>query len=154
MDLRKPFFDIMLGMAKEDKDIIVLVGDLGFSFKENFEQELPKQIINCGAAEQNMVGVAAGLALSGKKPYCYSGAIFMVMRPYEFVRDDVAYNNLNVKLIGTRASGFLGFTHNLTGEENEEDLLKNLPNLKRFYPKDEEELKIALKSVGPAYIRL
>ena len=154
MDLRKPFFDIILEMAKGDKDIIVLVGDLGFSFKEQFERELPKQIINCGAAEQNMVGVASGLALAGKKPYCYSGAIFMVMRPYEFVRDDVAYNNLDVKLVGTGASGFLGFTHNLLGTENEEDLLKNIPNLQRFYPKDEKELKVALKSIGPAYIRI
>lgn len=154
MDLRKPFFDTILEMAKADKDKIVLVGDLGFSFKERFEKELPDQIINCGAAEQNMTGVAAGLARTGKKPYVYSGAVFITMRNYEFVRDDVAYNNTNVKLVGTGASGFLGFTHNLLGKENEEDLLKNLPNLQRFYPKNEGELKQALLVEGPAYIRL
>ena len=140
-------------MADQDDKIILLVGDLGYSFMEEFAKRHPDKFINCGIAEQNMVGVAAGLAIAGKKPFCYSGAIFMVMRPYEFIRDDVAYNNLNVKLIGTGASGFLGFTHNLLGNENEEDLLKNI-NITTCYPKDEEELREMLKLSGPAYIRL
>ena len=75
-DLRRPFWDEILKMAKKDKDIILLTGDLGFSFMERFQEELPKQFINAGIAEQNMIGVAAGLALCGKKPYCYSNAIF------------------------------------------------------------------------------
>jgi len=156
MDLRKQFFKTLLDLAKKDKDIILLVGDLGFSFMEQFQKELPNQFINCGAIEQGMVGIAAGLALAGKRPYCYSGSIFMVMRPYEQVRDDVCYNNLNVKLIGTGASGFLGFTHNLENNENEEDLLKNLPNLQRYYPKTEKELKkvLLLKNKKPTFIRL
>lgn len=153
-DLRKPFWDQVEALAQKDKDIIVLTGDLGFSFCEGFAERRPEQYINAGIAEQNMVGVAAGLALAGKKPYIYSGAIFAVMRPYEFIRDDVAFNNLDVKIIGTGASGFLGFTHNMVGGENEEDLLKNLPNLKRFYPRTPEELQEALTSKGPAYIRL
>ena len=156
MDLRKQFFKTLLDLAKKDKNIILLVGDLGFSFMEQFQKELPNQFINCGAIEQGMVGIAAGLALAGKRPYCYSGSIFMVMRPYEQVRDDVCYNNLNVKLIGTGASGFLGFTHNLENNENEEDLLKNLPNLQRYYPKTEKELKkvLLLKNKKPTFIRL
>jgi len=157
-DLRKYFFDTLKKMAKKDKDIILLVGDLGFSFMEEFANELPKQFINCGIAEQNMVGVAAGLALAKKKPYCYSGTIFMTMRPYEQIRDNVAYNNLNIKLIGTGASPFLGFTHNLGGKENEEDLLKNLPNIQRYYPQTEKELQRSLiKSYNnkkPTFIRI
>lgn len=157
-DLRKPFFKILLEMAKADKDIILLVGDLGYSFMERFEKELPDQFINAGIAEQNMIGVAAGLALAGKKPYVYSGNIFLLMRPYEQIRDDICYNNLNVKLIGTGASGFLGFTHNLESEENEKDLLKNLPNIKRYYPKDKKEIKTILLKIykfkKPTYIRL
>jgi transketolase len=157
-DLRQFFFDTLLEIAREDCNVILLTGDLGFSFIERFQAELPLQFINCGIAEQNMVGVAAGLALGGKKPYCYSGAVFMTMRPYEFIRDDVAYNNLNVKMIGTGAGGFLGFSHNMLDSENERDLLKNLPNLSIYMPTSEEELEGVLiethRSRMPAYIRL
>ena len=156
--MRKPFFNALLKLARKDKDIILLVGDLGYSFMEEFQKALPRQFINCGIAEQNLVGVASGLALKGKKPYCYSGAIFVLMRTYEQVRNNVAYNNLNVKLVGTKASPFLGFTHNFGEKENEEDLLKNLPNIKRYYPKNEEQLKKAMKDSYklkiPTYIRL
>jgi len=148
---------MVLRLARKDKDIILLVGDLGYSFIEEFAKELPRQFINCGIAEQNIVGVASGLALKGKKLYCYSGAIFMIMRPYEQVRS-VCYNNLDVKLIGTGASQFLGFTHNLSKKENEEDLLKNLPNIKRYYPRDNKQLNKAMsesyKNSKPTYIRL
>lgn len=151
-DLRRDFWNTMSEIA--DEKTVVMTGDLGFSFMEEFAEKHPDKFINCGAIEQSMIGIAAGMAVGGKKPYVYSGAIFLLMRAYEQVRDDVAFNNTNVKLIGTGASGFLGFTHNLTGLENEEDLLKNLPNLKSFYPKSREELKDALLSSGPAYIRL
>jgi len=101
-----------------------------------------------------MIGVASGLARAGKKPYVYSGSIFLCMRAYEQIRDDVAYQNLNVKLIGTGASGFLGFTHNMSEMENEYDLLKNLPNLDLFFPKDSDLLKEALLNDNPTYIRI
>jgi transketolase len=153
-DLRKQFFSELLKIAKKDKKIICLTADLGYSFKEQFEKKLSKQIINVGIAEQNMITMAAGMAIAGFKPYCYSGLIFLLMRAYEQIRDDICYNNLDVKLIGTGANGFLGFTHNLGKKENEEDLLKNLPNLKRFYPKNNKELIKALKSKGCAYIRI
>lgn len=153
-DLRKPFFDILLKMAQADKDIMLLTGDLGFSFIERFQQELPDQCINAGIAEQNMVGVAAGLTYTGKKPFCYSNAIFLFSRANEQIRDDVAHNNTNVKLIGTGAAGFLGFTHNCNPANEDELVLKHLPNLKLFFPKDEAGLKIALNHNGPTYIRL
>ena len=151
-DLRKQFFSCLLKIAKKDKDVILLVGDLGFSFYEEYAKELPEQFINCGCAEQNMVGVATGLALAGKKPYCYSGTIFMLLRPLEQIRN-ACYNKANVKFVGTGASPFLGFSHNFQGHENEVDILKNLP-IKRFYPKDEKELNQALKAKGTAFIRL
>jgi transketolase len=156
--LRRDFFNQLAGLAKNDQDIVFLTGDLGYSFFEDFQKQFPKQFINCGIAEQSMVGIAAGLALSGKKPYCYSTAPFLVCRALEQIRDDVSYQNLNVKFIGVSISGFIGFTHNLEGTENEEDLLKNLPNIKRYYPKTAEELKsVILESYNskfPAYIRL
>jgi len=141
MDLRKTFWKEILEIAKTNKDVIVLVGDLGYSFFDEFRKELPEQFINAGIAEQNMIGVASGLALAGRKPYVYSNSIFLLMRAYEQVRDDVCFNNTNVKLIGTGAVDFLGFTHNLVGEERIEDLLKNLPNIKTYYPDSKEWLK-------------
>ena len=153
-DLRKEFWEEIYKMAKRDKTIIVLTGDLGFSFCEKFQKDLFKQFINCGIAEQNMIGVAAGLSYEGFKPYCYSNVIFLLSRAHEFVRNDIAYNNTNVHLIGTGAAGFLGFTHNWEKKENEEDLLKNLPNIKRFYPQGKKELLKALKIKGPSFIRL
>jgi len=154
MDLRKAFFKEMIELADNDPTIRVLVGDLGFSFLEEFKEKHPDRVINVGIMEQGMIGIASGMAPGGLKPYVYSGSVFLLTRPYEQIRDDVCYNNLNVKLIGTGASGFLGFSHNWTGTENEEDLLKNLPNLKRLYPQNEVELKQALQVEGCAYIRL
>lgn len=158
MDLRKAFFDEMEKLAKKDKKVILLVGDLGYSKMEGYAKKFPKQFINVGIIEQSMIGIAAGMALGGMKPYCYSGSIFLLMRAYEQVRDDVCFNNLNVKLVGTGASGFLGFTHNLQGDENEEDLLVHLPNIDRFYPDNEHklvhELNLAYSRTNPCFIRL
>jgi transketolase len=153
-DLRKPFYKQLIDIAKNDKQVIFLTGDLGYSFYEEFVKECPNQFINAGCIEQSMIGIAAGLARAGKKPIVYSGAIFLLLRAMEQVRDDVAYANLDVKLIGTGASGFLGFTHNFNAKENEDDLLKNLPNIKQVYPENEVELIQALKLTGPIYIRL
>lgn len=157
MDLRKQFVDNLIKLAENDKSIILLSGDLGFNFLERFAEKFPDQYINCGIAEENMIGVAAGLALA-KKPYCYSNAIFLLSRAHEFVRDDVAYNNTNVKLIGTGAAGFLGFSHNIGKNESEKNWLQGMPNIKQFYPKNEKELaealKISYKNNSPAYVRI
>lgn len=154
-DLRKPFFDKMCEIAEKDKEVVLITGDLGYSFIEGYQRKFPEQYLNAGCMEQGMMGIAAGMAVAGKKPYVYSGAIFAVMRPYEQLRDDVAYNNLNVTVVGTKASGFLGFTHNLQGTENVNDLLKNLPNLKAYYPESEEELGLAIDAEpSPKYIQL
>lgn len=154
-DLRKDFWNLMCEIAEKDKDVILITGDLGYSFIEEYQAKFPKQYLNAGCMEQAMIGIAAGMAIAGKKPYVYSGAIFALMRPYEQVRDDVAYNNLPVTIVGTKASGFLGFTHNLRGTENVNDLLKNLPNIKAFYPETPEELSLAIEAEPtPKYIQL
>jgi len=144
-------------MMNRDEEIYLLVDDLGFSFIEEIQKHFPERVINCGITEQSMVGIAAGLALGGKKPYLYGTAPFLIMRPYEQLRDDVCYNNLDVKIFATGAGDFLGFTHNLSKDEDVK-ILKHLPNLKVYIPKSKEELKkVIIKSYGtkrPAYIRL
>ena len=111
--------------------------------------------------EQTFMGVAAGLAQSGWKPYVYSMVPFVMMRNYEQLRNDVCYANANVKLIGAVGNvhyRFQGMSHNLLGTENEEDLLKNLPNIKRFYTTSPEEVRQIIletyKNPGPVFIRL
>jgi len=156
--MRKLFFKYLNKLMQKDKKIVFLTDDLGFSFFEEIRDRFPDRFFNCGVIEQAMVGIAAGLALSGKKPYCYSTIPFLVYRALEQIRNDVCYQNLNVKLVGTAISGFVGFTHSLEGRENEEDLLKNLPHIKRYYPKNEKQLKSALfkmyKSNNPSYLRI
>ena len=118
-DTRVDFFRWLEGKAEDDKDIILLVGDLGYSFVENFQKRFPEQFINCGIAEQNMVGVAAGLARVGKKPFIYSGAVFLLTRALEQLRDDVFIPQLhNVTVVCTGASEFLGSTHNFEKKES------------------------------------
>lgn len=154
MDLRKAFFKEMADIARWEPHTILLVGDLGYSFMEEYEKKFPDNFMNCGIAEQNMIGVAAGMARGGLKPYVYSNSIFILMRAYEQVRDDIAYANLDVKLIGTGAADFLGFTHNLSGHESMEDLIKGLPNINQHYPQNEYELQDYLRTTGPAFIQL
>lgn len=154
MDLRQAFFNEMEKLAKADKNVIVIVGDLGYSFLEGYQKNYPKQFLNAGCAEQNMIGVACGMAHAGLKPYVYSGSVFLACRGYEFIRNDVCYNNLNVKLIGTGASDFLGPSHNFEGLENERDLLKNLPNIRFYEPLNPIELKETLLLPHSAFIRL
>ncbi len=158
---RGVFMETLEELVQKDKKIILIVGDVGFSYMQVFQQKYPKQYINAGVTEQSFMGMAAGLAKSGWKPYIYSMIPFVMMRNYEQLRNDVCYGNANVKIIGARGSvhyRFQGMSHNLLGKENEEDLLKNLPNIKRFYPKDTKELrKIILETYHnnePTYIRL
>ncbi len=144
MDLRKAFFEIMCELAERDEKVILITGDLGFNFYEEYASRFPKQFLNAGCIEQSMISIASGMAKAGLKPYVYSGAIFLLCRANEQIRDDICYNNLNVKLIGTSSSGFLGFTHNFYFEK-EENYLKGLPNIQYLEARNEERLKIALK---------
>jgi len=156
--MRNIFVKHLIKRAKNDKDLILLSGDLGFNAFEEFIQKYPKQFYNLGCAEANMVGVASGLALAGKKVYVYSIVPFITMRCYEQIRNDVCHSNLNVKFIGTGGGfsyGMQGFSHNTI-----EDLaiMRVLPNMSILCPGDKLEAKLAvqetLKSTSPVYLRL
>jgi transketolase len=159
-ELRTTFVETLMGLAEKDDRIMLLNDDTGFHLFEEFEKKFPNRYINCGIIEQSYMGIAAGLALSGKKPYVYGIIPFVAMRPYEQVRNDICYHNADVKIIGVggwQYYKFLGFTHNV---EKDEDIkiMKILPNMKVYTPKTAEETrKIFLqtyKTNNPAYIRL
>lgn len=156
--MKKIFIKTLIDLARKDKDICLLTGDLGFSAFEDFAKEFPERFIDCGVAEQNMAGIAAGLALSGKKPYIYSIVPFITMRCFEQIRNDICYQNLNVKIIGIGAGfsyGVFGSTHHAI-----EDIaiLRPLPNIVILSPADlveaEKLIKESYKNKKPTYIRL
>src|SRR3990167_8130034 len=127
--MRQSFIKTLENLAAKNKNLILLTADLGYTVFENFRNQFPDRFYNLGVAETNMVGMAAGLALSGMVPITYSIATFASLRPYEFIRNDVCYHNANVKLVGVGGGlgyGSAGFTHC-----NFEDVavLRPLPNL-------------------------
>ena len=160
--MRELFIQTLIKLAEQDNKIILIVGDVGFSFLEEYKNKFPKQFLNCGVMEQSMMGIAVGLAQQGFKPYVYTMSNFIILRPYEQLRNDICYGNANVKLFGVKGSEaykFLGMSHNLFRDE-EERLLEGLPNINVYYNKlkSEELLKESLlaeyKRVGPAYFAI
>lgn len=156
--MRKSFISTLCEIARVDRNIWLVCGDLGFSVLEPFAEEFPERFVNAGVAEQNMTGIAAGLALSGKTVFTYSIANFPVMRCLEQIRNDVCYHNLNVKVVavgGGLAYGTQGYTHH-----GVEDLavMRVLPNMTVIAPGDPVETRLAVQSMsqqrGPGYLRL
>jgi len=156
--LRAAFISTLIDLARKDERIFLLVGDVGFSLVEPYAQEFPRRFVNIGIAEQNMVGIATGLALSGKTVFVYSIANFPTLRCVEQIRNDVCYHNANVKIVtagGGLIYGALGTTHHVT-----EDLaiMRSLPNMTVIAPADPVEASLATKAIiertGPCYLRL
>ena len=156
--MRKAFIETLCKLAQKDERVWLLTGDLGYSVLEPFAAAFPGRYVNMGVAEQNMTGVAAGLALSGKIVFTYSIANFPVMRCMEQIRNDICYHNLNVKIVavgGGVAYGPAGYSHHAT-----EDLamMRVLPNMTVLAPGDPVEARLATRSAtaheGPCYLRL
>jgi len=158
--MRKPFIETLTKLAEKDKKIILIIGDVGFSFIESFKEQFPNQFLNIGVLEQTMMGVAVGIAREGWKPYIYTMKNFILLRPLEQVRNDICYGDANVKLFGVGGSAaykFLGYSHNLR-EGEEEAILSTLPNIKSYFPKTEEEASRVIEEeyqrIGPAYFSI
>jgi transketolase len=148
----------LIEQARVDERIFVITPDLGFSVLEKFAEEFPDRFLNVGIAEQNAVGVAAGMALSGKIVYVYSIIPFITMRCFEQVRVDVAYMRTNVRLVGVGA----GFSYGPAGATHHaiEDIaiMRALPNMTVCCPGDPVETRElvnrSFSHEGPMYIRL
>lgn len=156
--MRNAFAHTLLEYARQNSDLLLLTADLGFSVFEDFEAELPAQYLNTGCAEANTAGMAAGLALSGKKIFIYSIVPFITMRCFEQIRVDICYHNLDVTVVGVGgglAYGQLGPTHHSIEDIA---LMRSLPNMKVVCPGDPIEARLAtqalLKAGGPSYLRL
>ena len=112
--MRNTFIKELINIAYEDESVFLLVGDLGFSVVEPFSEKFPERFLNCGVAEQNMTGIAAGLAMEGYKVFTYSIANFNTMRCLEQIRNDICYNNLDVTIVSVGCGlsyGSLGYSH-------------------------------------------
>ncbi len=156
--MRIAFTKTILQLAKQDRRIILLTGDLGYSVFEKYIHEVPRQYINMGIAEQNMTGVAAGMALEGKIPIIYSIIPFVTMRNFEQVRNDICYQNLNVKIVGVGAGfayGPYGHTHHSLEDIG---IMRTLPNMTIVCPADPIEAELATRAAlmhkGPVYLRI
>ncbi len=156
--MRPTFINSLGEISKKDEDVFVLTADLGYKLFDKIKSECAGRFYDVGVAEANMVSLASGLSLCGKNVYCYSIVPFLVMRAYEQIRIDVAYHNLNVKLIGVGG----GFTYGLEGLTHFglEDLalMRSLHNMSIVVPADPWEAqhlaKISYEHQGPMYIRL
>lgn len=156
--MRAKVLSMLMAIAEKDTSMVLLTGDLGFGLFEPFIEKFPEQFFNLGIAEQNMIGVAAGLALSGKSVFVYSIGNFPSFRCLEQIRNDLCYHNLNVNIIALGGGfnyGGLGMSHHAT-----EDLsvMRAIPNLTVVAPSNANDAATAVsllhKTPGPSYLRL
>lgn len=156
--MRNAFAKEITRLAREDDRIILLSGDIGNRLFDEFKVGCPDRFFNCGVAEANMIGVAAGLALSGFRPVCYTIAPFLTYRCLEQIRVDLCYHKLPVILVGTGsglAYASLGPTHHSCEEVG---MMRLLPEMVVLAPADSEEVRAtlvaALRRPCPTYIRI
>ena len=156
--MRDTFVKTLVELAKKDKNIELVTGDLGFGVLKPYWEAVPNQFTNAGIAEQNMTSLAAGMALTGKTVFTYSIGNFPTLRCIEQIRNDCAYHNANVKIVcvgGGFVYGSLGMSHHAT-----EDIaiLRALPDVVVLAPADLTEAEAATKAIaeykGTCYLRL
>jgi transketolase len=154
--MRTTFVNKIEELAKDNPNIQILTADLG-RFFNSFREKYPNNFINCGVAEENMIGVAAGLALSGRKVYCYSIVPFLVMRALESIRVNICLDKLPIVLMGG-GGGLLYGKDGVTHQSIEDiSIMRSLPGMTVVAPGDLAEVKALAKEsinyAGPLYIR-
>lgn len=156
--MRSTFVRFLVELAEDDPRIVLLTGDLGFTVLEPFAERFPDRFFNVGVAEQNMVGIATGLAEAGFVPFVYSIATFATLRPYEFIRNGPVQHRLPVRIVGVGG----GFDYGPNGATHHalEDIaiMRVQPGLTVLAPADFEQARSALRAAtdiaGPVYFRL
>lgn len=156
--MRTAFSDTLIRLAKADPNVLLLTGDHGYALFDDFRRECSAQYINAGIAEQNMVGMAAGLARAGFRPIVYGLSAFIPVRVVEQIKLDIAHDKLPVMLIGDGA-GFV-YSHLGTSHQSTEDIActRAIPDLSVYSPADRFEvtacMELAYKSKSPVYLRM
>lgn len=156
--MRKEFAAALLDeMGKNDR-IVLITADMGYGLWDTIRDTYPKRFYNVGSAEQLMIGVAAGLAMEGFIPVCYSITPFAIYRPFEFIRNFMNHENLPIKVVGggrNKDYGYLGFTH---WAEEDIDVMSQLKNIALYKPDDVTELgrlyQNFLYNRRPSYLNL
>ncbi len=156
--MRNYFIDLLTKEAQLNDKIILMVGDLGFSVIEKFREKYPRQFLNAGVAEQNMTGMAAGLASEKFHVFTYSIANFNTFRCSEQIRNDIDYHNYNVTVVsvgGGLVYGALGYSHHAVQDYS---LMRSFPNMTIYSPGTKLQVKTCLEQIlkdkTPAYFRL
>jgi transketolase len=156
--VRNAFIEELVAVAEMDERVMLLTGDLGFMVLEEFQRRFPGRFVNCGVAEQNMVGVATGLAEAGFVPFVYSIATFSTLRPYEFIRNGPALHGLPVRVVGV--GGGFDYGHNGITHFALEDyaVMRTQPAIATVAPADASQARSALRATadlpGPVYFRV
>jgi transketolase len=156
--VRGTFVKVLSELAEKDPRIVLLTGDLGYTVLEPFRDRFPKRFYNVGVAEQNMVGLATGIAEAGMIPFCYSIGTFASLRPFEFIRNGPVLHHLPVRVVGLGA----GFEYGTAGPTHYslEDIgvMRTQPGLNIVAPADFEQTATAVRATwdlpGPVYYRL
>ena len=153
--MRRCFGKVINELAKKDDKIVLIVGDIGYSVFDEFREKHPDRFINMGICEQSIIGVSAGMALEGLKPWVYTITPFLIERPFEQIKLDIDQQNVNVKLVGFSDYPTLGPTHT---ELNGKKLLQLFSSITSYFPEDGEETKkvtyLAYEKNGPVFISL
>lgn len=154
--MRGKFVDLLYKEMEKDEKIVIIIGDVGFGFFDELIEKFPKRVINPGASEQLMMGMASGMAMEGYIPIVYSITPFILFRPFEFIRNYLNHEKIPVKIVGVGRDedyGTLGFTH----YANDDNIIENsFSNIKIFKPETEKNLDVNLflSHKGPAYLNL
>jgi len=156
--VRSAFIHSLVALAERDPRVVLLTGDLGFTVIEDFAERFPNRFFNVGVAEQNMLGVATGLAEAGYVPFVYSIATFATMRPYEFIRNGPLLHGLPVRVVGVGSGldyGPNGITHYALEDVA---LMRAQPEMMVVVPADPDQARAAVVATadvrGPIYFRV
>ncbi len=153
--MRRIFGKVINDLAKKDKKIILVVGDIGYGIFDDFRKNHPKRFYNLGICEQSIIGFASGMALEGLKPWVYTITPFLIERPFEQIKLDINQQKSNVKLVGFADYPTLGPSHSELDAKRTMSVFKNI---KSYFPKDSNDTKRYIyecyKKKGPTFISL
>ena len=153
--MRRCFGKTISELAKDDDKIILIVGDIGYRVFDDFRKLYPKRFLNLGICEQSIIGVAAGMALEGLKPWVYTITPFLIERPFEQIKLDIDQQKANVNLVGFADYPTLGPSHS---ELNAKKLMSLFNNIKSYFPKNSKETNKIVKKTyginGPTFVSL